>query len=354
MTPAALGYRLPPEWAPQQAVWLSWPVDNPAHWGGAKHALLRAKFAEVAAAISRFETVRINAAATDHAAVRSACLAAGADPARVELFDHPHDDVWCRDHGPLFVQHHDHGGLAVTDWQFNAWGGKFSPFDQDNEIPRRVAAALGLPRFDAAVVLEGGAIDVNAAGQLLTTEAVLLNPNRNPHLDRAAVEHHLRQFLGVTEILWLGRGLEGDDTDGHVDDLARFVDDATIAAASEPDRSSPNHRALADNHARLRRFRSPAGRPFEVVDLPLPSACEAPGWRLPVLPASYTNFLILNGAVLVPTFRQPRHDDRALATLRELFPTRQVLGIDCLDLLEEGGALHCISMQQPQPGTPTR
>lgn len=354
MTPAALGYRLPPEWAPQQAVWLSWPVDNPAHWGGAKHALLHAKFAEVAAAISRFETVRINAAAADHAAVRSACLAAGADPAHVELFDHPHDDVWCRDHGPLFVQHRDHGGLAVTDWQFNAWGGKFSPFDQDNEIPRRIAAALGLLRFDAAIVLEGGAIDVNAAGQLLTTEAVLLNPNRNPNLDRAAVEHHLRQFLGVTGILWLGRGLEGDDTDGHVDDLARFVDDATIAAASEPDRSSPNHRALAENHARLRRFRSPAGRAFEVVDLPLPSACEVPGWRLPVLPASYTNFLILNGAVLVPTFRQPRHDDRALATLRELFPTRQVLGIDCLDLLEEGGALHCISMQQPLPGTPAR
>ena len=328
-------------------MWLSWPVEDPRHWGGAKRELIWAKFAEIAAAISRFEPVRINAPGAHHRMIAEACNGARAVPERIELFDHAHDDVWCRDHGPLFVKHAQTGEVAVTDWGFNAWGGKFPPWDLDDAIPGRIAAALGMASFKGGMILEGGAIEINGAGQLLTTEAVLLNPNRNPDLTRADVEQRLRDGLGVADILWLVQGIEGDDTDGHIDDLARFVDPQTLLACIEHNRNSPNQRILAENLARLKSFLGPNERPFEVVEIPLPQACEVAGWRLPVLPASYVNFLILNGAVLVPTFRQAKNDGLALGMIREMFAGREVLGIDCLDLVEEGGTLHCISQQQP-------
>ena len=347
MNAAAAGFAMPPEWSRQAAVWLSWPVDDARHWGGAKQGLIWAKFAEIAAAISRFEPVRINAAGVVHRAIAEACRRARAEPERVELFDHPHNDVWCRDHGPIFVKHHEPGEVAVTDWGFNAWGGKFPPWDLDDAVPGRIAGALGMRSFKGGMVLEGGAIEINGSGQLLTTEAVLLNPNRNPGLERSDIEQRLIEGLGVAEILWLRQGIAGDDTDGHIDDLARFVDSETILTSIERDRNSPNHPVLADNLARLKSFRSPLGRAFEVMEIPLPEACEVPGWRLPVLPASYVNFLIVNGGVLVPTFRQAKNDERALGMLREVFSGREVVGIDSLDLVEEGGTLHCISQQQP-------
>jgi agmatine deiminase len=345
MTAAAAGFSMPPEWSPQEAVWLSWPVEDPRHWGGAKREMIRAKFAEIAAAISRFEPVRINAPGADHAAIAAACNRAKAVPERVQLFDHPHNDVWCRDHGPIFVKHAETGEVAVTDWGFNAWGGKFPPWDQDNAIPGRIAASLGKRCFKGGMILEGGAIEINGAGQLLTTEAVLLNPNRNPNLSREQIEQRLRDGLGVSEILWLKQGIEGDDTDGHIDDLARFVDPQTLLACIDP--GVANQQILGENLSRLRAFTGPNGRAFDVLEIPLPEACEVAGWRLPVLPASYVNFLIVNGGVLVPTFRQLKNDDRALGMIRELFPDREITGIDCLDLVEEGGTLHCISQQQP-------
>lgn len=345
-TPAALGFAMPAEWSPQDAVWLSWPVDDPRHWGGGKRDLIHRKFAEIAAAITRFESVRINAPAAAHARIAAACGRARAVPERVELFDHPNNDVWCRDHGPIFVKHPTTGEVAVTDWGFNAWGGKFPPWDLDDAIPSRIAAALGMRCFAGGMILEGGAIETNGAGLLLTTAAVLLNPNRNPHLDPTTIETKLRECLGVREVVWLRQGIEGDDTDGHIDDLARFTSERVVVACVEPDRSSPNHAPLAENLAVLR-----AHGGFEVLTMPLPEACEVPGWRLPVLPASYVNFLMVNGGVLVPLFRQPTNDDRALGLLRELFPGREVVGIDCLDLVEEGGTLHCISQQQPASGT---
>lgn len=338
---------MPPEWAPQQAVWLSWPSGHPDHWGGSKLGLIAGKFAEIAACISRFETVRINAAAESHPTIRRLCLTAGAEPGHLELFDHPNNDVWCRDHGPIFLRHKDSGEVAVSDWEFNAWGGKFAPWDDDNRIPARIAGSLGLRRFEGGMILEGGAIEVNGSGQLLTTEAVLLNPNRNPGLDRSAVEDRLREGLGVREILWLEGGIEGDDTDGHVDDLARFVDDRSILACVEPDPASPNHAPLAANLERLRSFRDADGRPFRLIEIPLPQACEIPGWRLPVLPASYVNYLLVNGGILIPTFRQPRRDEEALELVSACFPDREPVAIDCLELVEEGGSLHCISQQQP-------
>jgi len=347
MSPAAAGFFMPAEWSPQEAVWLSWPVRDPRHWGGRKSELIQDKFAEIAAAISRHETVRINAPGAEHAGILARLNAACAVPEHVECYDHPHDDVWCRDHGPIFVKHRETGKTAVTDWEFNAWGGKFPPWDQDNAIPSRVAAALGKPCLAGGMVLEGGAIEVNGRGQLITTEAVLLNPNRNPQLSRSDIETRLCDMLGVREVLWLRQGIEGDDTDGHIDDLARFTAEDVIIACNEPNRSSPNHLTLAENLDRLHSFRTLDGKPFEIVEIHLPEACEVPGWRLPVLPASYVNFLIVNGGVLVPTFRQARNDDRALGILRELFPGRTITGIDCLDLVEEGGTIHCISQQQP-------
>jgi len=344
----ARNHRMPAEWMPHEAVWLSWPVRDPRHWGGAKADLMDAKFGEIAAAISRSEVVRINANPGDAERIRAACDRARAVPERVEIFEHPHNDVWCRDHGPIFVKDETGGALVVTDWEFNAWGGKFPPWDLDNAIPKAIAASLGLPLISGGMILEGGAIEVNEAGQLLTTEAVLLNSNRNPRMSRTEIESRLRNVLGMREILWLASGIEGDDTDGHIDDIARFTDDSTVLACHEPDCGSPNHAVLEENLGRLRGFHDPGGRPFEVLPIHLPEACEVPGWRLPVLPASYVNFLILNEAVLVPTFRQAKNDDRALGMIRELFPGRRVEGIDCLDLVEEGGTLHCISQQQPK------
>ena len=338
---------MPAEWQPQTAIWLSWPVDDPRHWGGSKKDLIWKKFAEITAAISHFQTVRINAPGASHPAIRSACNSARTNLANLELFDHPNNDVWCRDHGPIFLKNRESSDLAISDWEFNAWGGKFAPWDLDNDIPRKIASSLSLPRFDGGMILEGGAIEVNDQGQLLTTEAVLLNPNRNPDLSKQNIEDKLRDTLGVKEILWLEKGIEGDDTDGHIDDLARFVSDDAIIACTEPDPSSPNHPALSANMDRLKGFSTTSGNPFEIIPIHLPQACEIPGWRLPLLPASYVNFLITNEAILVPTFRQHRNDDRAAGIIREMFAGREIITIDCLDLVQEGGTLHCISQQQP-------
>lgn len=338
---------MPAEWTPQSAVWLSWPVDDPRHWGGAKRDLIWNKFAEIAAAISHFQPVRINAPGSIHAAISAACNRAHADLALLSLYDHPNNDVWCRDHGPIFVKNNSTGELAITDWEFNAWGGKFEPWNLDNQIPSKIARSLNLPSYKGGMILEGGAIEVNGRGQLLTTEAVLLNPNRNAHLSREETEQRLCEGLGVSEILWLEKGIEGDDTDGHIDDLARFTNEDTMLACEEQDASSPNHEALSANLSRLRNFLTPAGSTYEIVPIHLPQACEIPGWRLPVLPASYVNFLIINDAVLVPTFLQQKNDERALGIIREQFPTRQIVPIDCLDLVQEGGTIHCISQQQP-------
>lgn len=344
---ASMGYRMPPEWVPQEAIWLSWPVADPRHWGGQKFPRIASVFATIAATISRYEIVRLNVQPNQSARVESLCREAGAEMSRIELYEHPHNDVWCRDHGPIFLQHRETGQLAISDWEFNAWGEKFPPWEDDNAIPSRIAKALDLPIFSGGMILEGGAIEVNGAGQLLTTEAVLLNPNRNPQLTRQQIETALIDTLGVQEILWLARGIEGDDTDGHIDDLARFVRDDAIVACVEPDASSPNASVLRKNLERLRSFRTADGGQFDVIELPMPARAERSNWRLPVLPASYANFLILNQAVLVPTFGQPKRDQRALDILRECFPEREICGLDCTLLVEEGGGLHCISQQQP-------
>jgi len=335
---------MPPEWEPQQAIWLSWPT-NKEHWNGKADSTLQEKFAEIAATISRFQNVFINASKEHHSQISGFLNDAKTDLTQVQIFDHPNNDVWCRDHGPIFVKHSKTHELAITNWEFNGWGGKFTPYDLDNTIPEKIGACLQLPIITTGMVLEGGSIEVNGQGQLLTTEAVLLNKNRNPKLCKEEIEEKLKQHLGIDEILWLKEGIEGDDTDGHIDDLARFTANDTIVAAT--DSKSPNRKILEMNLERLKGFHTKDGKPFTIHELPLPDPCEASNWRLPILPASYVNFLIINGAVLVPTFRQKTKDQLALEMIQSLFPSREIIGIDCLDLVAEGGSLHCISQQQP-------
>lgn len=333
---------MPAEWEPQAAVWLSWPHRKKT-WR--RHfSPIPAKFAEIVARISQFEEVRINLAKPLQRRAWSLIERAKANLARVTLYEHPTNDAWCRDHGPIFVKNHRTGEVAVTDWTYNAWGGKYPPFDRDDAIPRRIAGALRLRRFANPMVLEGGSIDVNGAGLLLTTEACLLNKNRNPSMTKAQIEQGLRDFLGVHTIIWLGDGIVGDDTDGHVDDLTRFFSPDGIVTAVEENKRDANYPMLAENLARLRRLRTPAGKKFKIVELPMPRPCFCDGYRLP---ASYANFLILNGAVLMPTFRQPRRDAAAAEVLAACFPGREIVPVDCLELVWGLGTLHCISQQQP-------
>jgi agmatine deiminase len=341
-TPAELGFRMPAEWEPQAAVWLSWP-HNRRTWQG-NFRPIPGTFAAIVAQISRFEEVRINIAKPLQARAWGLIGKAKADLARVRFYDHPTDDAWCRDHGPIFVKNGRTGEVALTDWEYNAWGGKYPQTARDNRIPRRIAGALGLRRFPKKMVLEGGSIDVNGLGLLLTTESCLLNPNRNPRLTRAQIEGNLRDFLGVRSVLWLGGGIAGDDTDGHVDDLTRFFSADGILTSVERSRGDVNARPLRENLERLRGWRTPAGGRFRLVELPMPRPCFHAGHRLP---ASYANFLIINGAVLMPAFRQPRGDAAAAEVLRSCFPGREIVPIDCLELAWGRGTLHCISQQQP-------
>lgn len=333
---------MPAEWERQAAVWLSWP-HRAKTWPGLFRQI-PAAYAAFVAAISRFEPVRINCEARLQVRARRACAAAGAEMAKVEFFDHPTNDAWCRDHGPIFVKHARTGEVAVTDWRYNAWGGKYPPYDLDNEIPSLIARRLKLRRFGNKMVLEGGSIDVNGCGVLLTSEQCLLHPNRNPRLDRTGIEANLRAFLGVDSVLWVGEGIVGDDTDGHIDDMARFFKPEGIVSGVEANPRDANHRILSDNWIRLQTFRTPAGRKYDLVPLPMPAPVVVRGQRVP---ASYANFLIVNGAVLVPTFRQRRNDAQACAILGECFPGREIVPVDAFHLIWGLGTLHCLSQQQP-------
>lgn len=336
--------RWPAEWEAQDAVWISWPHRQDLWQGGLDELLGR--YADLAAAIAEEAEVRINAAAPLHAGIEKLLRARGVQ--RFRLFDHPTNDVWCRDHGPIFTQRKD-GGMQLANWRFNAWGGKFAPWDLDDAIPACIADSLHLPQLRSDLFLEGGAIEGNGEGLLLTTESVLLNTNRNPHSSKKDIEAELHRMLGTTHVFWLGSGIEGDDTDGHIDDMVRFVNPECVVSIVEPNAASPHYRALAENNERLQDLRTPAGHRVEIVPLPMPQPLVAQDWRLEQLPASYANFLICNSSVIVPIFMQDKEDDRALGILRECFPRHRVLGIDARRLVIEGGAIHCITQQQPCP-----
>jgi agmatine deiminase len=342
--PAELGFRQPPEWMPQAAMWLSWP-SNPALWPG-RYERIPGFFANFAAVLSRFVPVRINAAGGQHAEIRRLLNEARADLSVVQLFDHPVNDVWCRDHGPLFVRNSTTGEVAVTDWRFNAWGGKFSPWDLDDAIPARMATALNMRRFACDVILEGGAIEINGAGQLLTTQVVLLNANRNPGLTEDDYTSLLSGGLGATEILWLQQGLPNDDTDGHIDNITRFFrDDGILTVMPHDGVQDDGARILRHNLLQIEEyFRTPSGGKFEVAQLPRPDPAVVVDGR--ELPASYANYVVTNAAVIMPVYNRPT-DALAEHVLHECFPGHQIVPLDCTDVLIEGGALHCLSQQQP-------
>ncbi len=356
-TPRSLGYHMPAEWHPHAATWIAWP-HNPTDWPG-KFQPIPWVYAEIARHLARVEDVHILVSdATEKKRAQKILARNGVHLPHVHFHAWPTNRVWTRDSGPIFVRRSKPGGqeapVALTNWKFNAWA-KYDDWQHDNKIPDRVAKLLELPQWTPEitldngekhrVVLEGGSIDVNGAGVLLTTEECLLSEvqQRNPGISREQLERCFHDYLGIEQVLWLNRGIAGDDTHGHIDDLARFVDETTIVTVVETNTDDENHAPLAENLDRLRSARTLRGQPYRVVELPLPAPVIFEGQRLP---ASYANFYIANRLVLVPTFNDPK-DRIALNTLASLFPKREIVGIHCVDLIWGLGALHCMTQQQP-------
>jgi agmatine deiminase len=338
--PAELGYRMPAEWEPHAATWLSWPRREGISFPDAYDRVLPT-FREMVAALLESEPVCINVSNGAHEAEARAILDE-LPQERLTYYTIPTNEPWCRDHGPIFLTRRDDPKLAIVDWGYNAWGGKYPPFDLDDVVPTRVAEALSLPVWQGGMILEGGSIDVNGMGALLTTESCLLNRNRNPNMTRDQIEQRMRDYLGVRDIFWLSRGTEGDDTDGHIDNLARFVDERIVLAVVERNRRDANYEPLQENLAMLREIRMD-GEPLEIIELPMPAEIHRDDLRLP---ASYANFYIANSVILVPTF-DDENDDEAIDTIQDAFPDREVVAIDCRELVWGLGAFHCLTQQQP-------
>ncbi len=348
--PNELGFSFPPEFAPQAALWLSWPHKE-ASWPG-KIDTIYDPYCEFILQVADHQKVNINVADEAMKAfaldkIRTCSYAATVEVEellkQVHFYFHPTNDAWCRDHGPAFLINTTTKEKAIVDWGYNAWGGKYPPFDLDDVIPTKIGAALGLRVFHPGIVMEGGSVEFNGRGTLLTTTACLLNDNRNPHLSQAEIEAYLRDYYGVTHILWLGDGIVGDDTDGHIDDITRFVNETTVVTVVEENPEDENYHLLQENLVLLKQMKLENGESLQIVELPMPSPVI---WDDQRLPASYANFYISNQKVIVPTFRDA-NDARALAILQQCFPDRTVVGIDSTDLIWGLGSFHCLSQQEP-------
>ena len=342
-TPKQLGYRFPAEWEPQAATWLSWP-HNKETWPG-KFEPIPDVFTKIVKALTPYQHVHINIVDDAmHKEVLRLLTLSRIDHSKFTLHKIPTNDAWCRDHGPAFVVNPESPEpLAIIDWGYNAWGGKYPPYDLDDIVPTRIGEMRKLPVFYPGIVMEGGSIDVNGDGCLLTSKSCLLNENRNPALTPKEIEEFLTDYYNVTKILWLNDGIAGDDTDGHIDDTARFVNSTTIVAAVESNRNDENYPILQKNLSMLKEMTDVHGEHFRIVELPMPEPIVFNGQRVP---ASYANFLIANDIVLVPTFRDDK-DALAIEILQREFQDRTVTGIDCYDLVWGLGTLHCISQQEP-------
>ncbi|HEV3149212.1 MAG TPA: agmatine deiminase family protein [Chthoniobacterales bacterium] len=339
-TPSQLGYRMPAEWEPHVATWLSWPRREGISFPDSFDRVLPTLRAMVEALIES-ENVCINVCNGAHEAEARQVLR-GLSMERITFHRIPTNEPWCRDHGPIFLTRKKEPRLAIVDWDYNAWGNKYPPFNLDEVVPTRVAEIFGVPVFYPRMILEGGAIEVNGAGALLTTESCLLNKNRNPDFSPQAIEKRLHDYLGVREILWLGDGIAGDDTDGHIDDLARFVSEGKVVTVIEDDGDDENFEPLQKNLTRLREMKIDNSK-IDILTLPMPRKIVREDLRLP---ASYANFYVANRCVLVPTFADPA-DEAALSILQRCFPTRRVIGIDCRELIWGLGTFHCLTQQQP-------
>lgn len=343
MTPKELGYYFPAEFAPHAAVWLSWPHKE-ASWPG-KIDTIYPYYAQFIKELTVSETVCINvsneamqAFATKH--LQNACV----DLNKVKFFLHPTNDAWCRDHGPAFlINPNAEQKKVIVDWNYNAWGGKYPPYDLDDVIPTLVAKHYGIPVFYPNIIMEGGSVEFNGKGTLLTSTSCLLNPNRNPQLNQEEIETYLRNYYGVEQILWVEDGIVGDDTDGHIDDTVRFVNEDTVLTVIEENKNDENYGILQHNLQQLAQMRLLNGKQLNIVELPMPDPVIFEDQRLP---ASYANFYIANHAVIVPTFRCNK-DDKALQIIQNCFTDRKVVGIDSTEIIWGLGSFHCLSQQEP-------
>ena len=343
LTPAALGYYFPAEFALHRATWLSWPHKE-ASWPG-KINTIYPYYSQFIRELARSEEVCINVNDDAMQSFAIDCLRkADADLSRIVFYINPTNDAWCRDHGPAFIINPEaEHKKAIVDWNYNAWGGKYPPYDLDDVIPTRIATQLGIPVFHPGIIMEGGSVEFNGEGTVLTSECCLMNSNRNPHLDKMQVEKYLYEYYGVEQVLWVSEGISGDDTDGHIDDTVRFVNSDTVLAVVEENKSDENYEPLQENLRQIKKMRLINGKQLNIAELPMPDPVIFEDQRLP---ASYANFYISNGAVIVPVFRCS-NDERALKIIAECFPGRQVTPIDSTDIIWGLGSFHCLSQQEP-------
>jgi agmatine deiminase len=342
-TPAELGYYFPAEFAKHRATWLSWPHKE-ASWPGKIHTIFP-YYAEFIKWLAKSERVCIN---VRDEAMKAFALShlekAGVDLSQVDFFFFPTNDAWCRDHGPAFLLNQDpNQPKAIVDWGYNAWGGKYPPFDLDDVIPTRIAEQFELPVFHPGIVMEGGSVEFNGKGTVLTSTACLLNPNRNPSLNQEKIEWYLQQYYGVQQVLWVDEGIVGDDTDGHIDDTVRFVNEDTVLTVIEENKADENYELLQTNLKQLQQMRLLNGKQLTIVELPMPDELVYDDQRLP---CSYANFYIANKYVIVPTFRSSK-DEQALRIIQDCFTDREVIGIDSTEIIWGLGSFHCLSQQEP-------
>ncbi|MBA4147817.1 MAG: agmatine deiminase family protein [Verrucomicrobia bacterium] len=348
---------MPAEWEPHVSTWFTWPRPEGISFPG-KYESVPPVYGALIRELIKVEEVNINVwNAEMEEWVRGLLKNEKVPLERVHFHHFPAYEPWCRDHGPIFLvrdkveeasrpapQGDASPPRAIVDWDYNAWGGKYPPYDLDDAVPQHVAKLRGLPLFSPNIVMEGGSIEVNGRGTVLTTEACLLNPNRNPHLSKTEIEKYLCDYLGCTNVLWLGDGIIGDDTDGHIDDLTRFVNPTTVVTIVEKDPADENYEILQENLKRLRTLKDQDGNRLRIVEIPTCGLIEHEGQRLP---GSYANFYIANEIVLLPTYRHPKHDKLATDILQKEFPNHRVIGIDSTELIWGLGSFHCISQQEP-------
>ncbi|HAR63454.1 MAG: agmatine deiminase family protein [Candidatus Margulisiibacteriota bacterium] len=340
LKPSELGYYMPPEWDLHYGTWLSYPHNTRSFFD--KLEKVRESFLEFVKHLARGEAVHINVNNEEMKKDLENRLAQKKITTNVSAHIFPTNDTWCRDHGAIFIKNKKTGNIAATNWMFNAWGEKY-PYELDNNIPNYMAEYLKIKQFRVGQILEGGSIDTNGEGILLTTTACLLNKNRNPHLSKFEIENNLKEYLGIHKVLWLGDGVAGDDTDGHVDDIARFINKNTIVTVIENNKNDINYEALKENYERLQHFTDMNGKKFSIIPLQMPDPVYHREERLP---ASYANFYISNKTIIVPIFNCS-NDQLALDTLHKLFPDRAIVGIDASDLVVGLGTFHCLSQQIP-------
>lgn len=343
-TPKSQGYVFPPEWAEHEATWLSWPHKEES-WPD-KLEEIYPYYSEFIKILSEDEFVRINVVDEEMRKFAQDCIMqAGANLENIEFYIHPTNDAWCRDHGPAFLVNPDNEETpkVIVDWGYNAWGDKYPPYDLDDVIPTKIGAEFDIPVFHPGIVMEGGSVEFNGKGTVLTSKSCLLNPNRNPHLNQEEIEQFLRDFYGVEQVLWVDDGIIGDDTDGHIDDTVRFVNENTVLTVVEDNPEDENYEILQHNLKQLQEMRLLDGTPLNIVELPMPDPVI---WEDQRLPASYANFYIANKSVIVPTFRCDK-DKIALDIIQKYFPDRKVVGIDSTEIIWGLGSFHCLSQQEP-------